>query len=68
MTPYFSWIALSGSERRGKFSSCFSANFSWLLIESRLMPRIVAPLRLNLAFRSRKAWASFVQPEVLSFG
>ena len=30
-------------------------------------PRIVAFLRLNLAFRSRKACASFVQPDVLSF-
>jgi hypothetical protein len=52
----------------GKLSSCFVANFSWLAVESLLMPRISVPWRENFAFRSRKAVASFVHPEVESFG
>jgi hypothetical protein len=67
-TPYFSITVRSGSARRGKSSPCFSANRSWLARVSLLTPRIAAPRRVNFAFASRKAMASFVHPDVASFG
>jgi hypothetical protein len=67
-TPYFPMTSRSGSARSGKSSPCFSANFSWLESVSLLTPRIAAPRRVNVAFASRKAMASFVHPEVASFG
>jgi len=67
-TPYRVDTLASASLRSGKLSPCLVTNLPWESRLSQLTPKMAAPAASNSPRRSRNAHASFVQPEVRSFG
>jgi hypothetical protein len=67
-TPKASQTFLSSSAPSGKPSLCLALNLSWLAALSGETPTTATPSLRNSGSLSVKAIASFVQPDVSSFG
>ena len=67
-TPYFFTSSFFSSLASGNGSPNLSANFLWEETLSALTPTTTAPFFEITATLSRKSQASFVHPDVLSFG